>query len=317
MTRHLFVVDPLGPIDITKDSSFALLWAAQGRGDTLHTCDTDGLFAQGPRAFATCRQTTVAKRQGAHFAVSHPEVRPLGDFDAIWMRKDPPFDMQYIAATYVLDLAPPATKVFSRPDSLRNWNEKTSLLQFGDLAPPSLLTRDPKQIMRFQAEVGGSVVIKPLGYSGGNGIVALHPGDLNTRSLLEITTRHGKEFVLAQKYLPQVVAGDKRVILVAGVARAGLLRIPPPDDLRGNIHIGATTELSPLTEREQAVCTAIGPALAAAGHLFVGIDLIGEQLTEINVTSPTGIHEIRDAGGPDLAEELLDAANAWQTGRAA
>ncbi len=313
MTRHLFVVDPLGPIDITKDSSFALMWAAQCRGDSVQTCDTDGLFAQGPAAFARCRSTTLVQRQGNHFADGAPRVRPLADFDMVWMRKDPPFDMEYIAATYVLDLAPPQTKVFSRPDSLRNWNEKTSLLQFGDLAPPSLLTRDPQQIMRFQAEVGGSVVIKPLGYSGGNGIVALHPGDLNTRSLLEITTRHGKQFVLAQQYLPAVVAGDKRVILVAGVARAGLLRIPPADDLRGNIHIGATTELSPLTANEERVCAAIGPALAAAGHLFVGIDLIGEKLTEINVTSPTGIHEIRDAGGPDLAQELLLAADAWQT----
>ena len=150
-------------------------------------------------------------------------------------------------------------------------------------------------------------VVKPLGYSGGNGIVALHPGDLNTRSLIEISTRHGKEFVLVQEYLPAVVRGDKRVILVNGVARAGLLRIPPADDLRGNMHIGATVELSALTPREQAICDGLGPFLAAAGHVFVGIDLIGEKLTEINVTSPTGIQEIRDLGGPDLAEELLDA----------
>ena len=308
MTRHLFVVDPLAPIDITKDSSFALMLAAQARGHELHACDTDGLSAVADQAFAHCRAVKVQRVQGQHVREQDPQTLPLGHFDVVWMRKDPPFDMQYIAATYVLDLAPPGTRVLSRPDSLRSWNEKTSLLRFPDCAPPSLLTRDMARIRRFQAEVGGSVVVKPLGYSGGTGIVALHPGDLNTRSLLEMSTRNGKEFVIVQKYLPAVVQGDKRVILVDGVARAGLLRIPPPDDLRGNIHIGATVQLAPLTAREEEICARIGPALREAGHVFVGIDLIGEKLTEINVTSPTGIQEIRDLGGPDLAEELLDAA---------
>ncbi len=308
MTRHLFVVDPLGPIDITKDSSFALMCAAQARGHEVHACDTDGLSAVADQAFAHCRAVKVQRVQGQHVREDAPQTLHLGHFDVVWMRKDPPFDMQYIAATYVLDLAPPGTRVLSRPDSLRSWNEKTSLLRFPDCAPPSLLTRDMARIRRFQAEVGGSVVVKPLGYSGGTGIVALHPGDLNTRSLLEMSTRNGKEFVIVQQYLPAVVQGDKRVILIDGVARAGLLRIPPPDDLRGNIHIGATVQLAPLTAREQEICERIGPALREAGHVFVGIDLIGEKLTEINVTSPTGIQEIRELGGPDLAEELLDAA---------
>ena len=311
MLTHLFVVDPLGPIDISKDSSFALMLAAQARGHRVFTCDTDGLFANGATAYAHCKPTQLQAVRGAHFAEGAGQVLPLSAFACVWMRKDPPFDMQYIAATYVLDLAPPATQVFSRPAALRSWNEKTSVLHFPDLAPRSLLARDMKQISAFQREVGGSIVLKPLGYSGGNGIVALHPGDLNTRSLLEISTRHGKEFVLAQEYLPQVVQGDKRVIFVGSVARAGLLRIPPADDLRGNIHIGATTVLSPLTAREQAICAVLGPRLVAAGHLFTGIDLIGEKVTEINVTSPTGLQEIRDHGGPDLAEELIDAALAW------
>lgn len=308
MTRHLFVVDPLGPIDITKDSSFALMLAAQHRGHGVWACDTQGLFARGSQAFARCQATLLQRVPGQHLSQQAAETLPLGHFDAIWMRKDPPFDMQYIAATYVLDLAPPGTRVYSHPQSLRSWNEKTSLLRYPELSPPSLLTRDMSEIQRFQADVGGSVVLKPLSFSGGAGIVALHPGDLNTRSLLEITTRNGKEFVIVQQYLPEVVRGDKRVIFVDGVARAGLLRIPPADDLRGNIHIGATTELSPLTSREQAICDRLGPDFKAAGHLFVGIDLIGERLTEINVTSPTGLQEIRDFGGPDLAEELIDAA---------
>lgn len=308
MPRHLFVVDPLEHIDITKDSSFALMLAAQGRGHEVFACDTEGLFARSGEGFARCRPTRLQKVRGAHLEQDGFETLPLGAFDAIWMRKDPPFDMTYIAATYVLDLAPARTKVWSRPEALRSWNEKTSLLRFPELAPPSLLTRSMTEVQRFQASVGGSVVVKPLGWSGGRGIVALHPGDLNTRSLLEITTKEGKEWVLVQQYLPEVVQGDKRVIFVGGVARAGLLRVPPADDLRGNIHIGATTELSPLTPRESEICAALGPHLVAAGHLFTGIDLIGERLTEINVTSPTGIQEIRDLGGPDLAEELLDAA---------
>ena len=305
--RHLFVVDPIERFDISKDSSFALMAAAQLRGHQLWTCDTDGLFGQSGQGFATCRSTQVAGIQGKHYELGAEEVKNLSEFQVVWMRKDPPFDMQYIAATYVLDLAPAGTRVCSRPDALRTWNEKTSILHFPEFAPRSLLTRNMDTIRRFQAEVGGAVVVKPLGYSGGNGIVALHPGDLNTRSLLEICTKQGKEFVLVQEYLPAVVKGDKRVILVNGVARAGLLRIPPADDLRGNIHIGATVELSELTPREQAICDGLGPYLAGAGHVFVGIDLIGEKLTEINVTSPTGIQEIRDLGGPDLAEDLLDA----------
>lgn len=308
MPRHLFVVDPLQSIDISKDSSFALMLAAQGRGHDVYACDTDGLVARDGQGWATCKPTRLQKVRGDHLQQGPAETLPLGAFDAVWMRKDPPFDMTYIAATYVLDLAPKTTRVWSRPEALRSWNEKTSLLRFPALSPPSLLTRNMAEIQRFQARVGGSVVVKPLGWSGGRGIVALHPGDLNTRSLLEITTKEGNEWVLVQQYLPEVVQGDKRVIFVGGVARAGLLRIPPHDDLRGNIHIGATTELSPLTPQETEICAALGPHLVAAGHLFTGIDLIGGRLTEINVTSPTGIQEIRDLGGPDLAEELLDAA---------
>jgi glutathione synthase len=308
MPRHLFVVDPLANIDITKDSSFALMLAATKRGHEVYSCDISGLFGKIGIGYANCQPTRVQAVKGNHVQFGNTEVLELGAFDVVWMRKDPPFDMTYIAATYVLDLAPASTRVWSRPEALRTWNEKTSILRFPDLAPPSLLTRDSKEIQRFQAEVGGSVVVKPLGWSGGRGIVALHPGDLNTRSLLEITTKEGQEWVMVQRYLPEVVQGDKRVIFVGGVARAGLLRVPPADDLRGNIHIGATTELSPLTPQEEALCAVLGPHLVAAGHLFTGIDLIGGRLTEINVTSPTGIQEIRDLGGPDLAEELLTAA---------
>jgi glutathione synthase len=307
MPSHLFVADPVERYDVTKDSTFALMLAAQGRGHEVWWCDTDGLRGESGVGQARCWPLKVQKQQGSHVQRGEATVKTLAAFDAVWMRKDPPFDLDYIAATYVLDLAPLPTRVFSQPQGLRDWNEKTSILRFADVAPPMLLTRDMAAIRQFQHAVGGSIVLKPLAFSGGAGIVALHPGDLNTRSLVEMATHEGTRFVVAQQYLPEVVQGDKRVILVDGVARAGLLRVPPPDDLRGNIHVGAKVSLSGLTAREQAVCERIGPALKQAGHLFVGIDLIGERLTEINVTSPTGIQEIRDLGGPDLADELIEA----------
>lgn len=306
MIEHLFVADPVERYHVGKDSTFALMLAAQQRGHAVWWCDTDGLSADSGTARVRCRPIRVQKVQGDHVACGETTARDLAEFDAVWMRKDPPFDLDYIAATYVLDLAP--ARVWSHPESLRTWNEKTSLLRFPDLAPPTLLARDMATIRAFQVAVGGSIVLKPLQFSGGAGIVALHPGDLNTRSLLEMSTQDGRRFVVAQQYLPAVVEGDKRVIFVDGVARAGLLRVPPPDDLRGNIHIGARVELAPLTDAETALCARLGPSLRAARHLFVGIDLIGGRLTEINVTSPTGIQEIRDLGGPDLAEELIDAA---------
>ena len=309
MSKHLFVIDPLDGIRIDQDSSFGLIAAAQERDDVVWSCQTDGLFADLSGAFARCRQTTVRPNQGDHFTLADVETLALAHFDVIWMRKDPPFDLNYIAATYVLELAPKTTRVVNRPDSLRGWNEKACLLKFPDLAPPSLLSRDMAEIQRFQQQVGGSIVLKPLPFSGGAGIVALHPGDLNTPSLLEMSTRFGQDFILAQQYLPAVVDGDKRVIHVNGEARGVLLRRPPADDLRGNIHTGASVELAELSDAEKEICERIRQPLADAGHLFVGIDLIGERLTEINVTSPTGIQEIHALGGPDLAAELLDAAS--------
>jgi len=314
MHRHLFVMDPIGSVDIDKDSTFVLMLAAQERGDEVWACGAQDVSARDGYAWARCRPTVVQRVHGDHARVGDEERHALGHFDVVWMRKDPPFDMTYIAATYALELAPARTRVVNRPDSLRAWNEKTSILKFPDLAPPSLLTRRADEIREFQRDVGGAIVIKPLGFSGGNGVFALHPGDLNTRVLLEMATDHGRNHVLAQAYLPEVRRGDKRVILVDGDVGGAILRIPPEDDLRGNIHIGATVQASTLTPREQRACERLGPALREAGHLFVGIDLIGERLTEINVTSPTGLQEIADLIGDHLEHRLVEAAIARPTG---
>ncbi len=310
--RHLFVADPVAPMNIHQDSTFGLMLECQGRGHEIYHCDTDGLLGYTSGARARCQQLEVREVQGDHFTFAEAKQMPLSAFDAVWMRKDPPFDMNYIAATYILDGAPASTCVVNRPSSLRDWNEKAAVLHFPALAPRCLLTRSMSEIKDFQQEVGGSVVIKPLSFSGGAGIVALHPGDLNTNALLEISTRLGTEFVLVQEYMPQVVEGDKRVILVNGELGGALLRVPPADDLRGNIHVGATTHYVQLDTEEQAVCDALKQPLKDAGHIFVGIDLIGGKLTEINVTSPTGIREILQAGGPNLAAMLVDAALAGQ-----
>lgn len=308
MARHLFVVDPLANVRIDQDSSFGLISEAQRREHGVWSCQLDGLSAGSDGARATCRPTRVRPVQGEHVELGPPEVLELDAFDAIWMRKDPPFDMEYVAATWILDLAPTGTRVVNRPDSLRDWNEKAAVLRFPDLAVRSLITRNMEEIGAFQRQEGGSVVLKPLNMSGGAGIIALHPGDLNTRSLIETWTRFGTSFVLVQRFLPEVTQGDKRVILVDGVARAALLRVPPDDDLRGNIHVGARVALAELTPREQKVCDELEEPLRQAGHVFCGIDLIGGQLTEVNVTSPTGIQEIHAMGGPDLAAELIEAA---------
>ncbi len=307
MSRHLFVVDPLGPIRIDQDSSFGLMIEADKRGHGIWSCSTDGLLARGGTAFARCRRTAVREVVGDHFELGPVQELALGEFDVVWMRKDPPFDLNYVAATYVLDLAPDTTRVVNGPQGLRNWNEKCAVLAFPDLAPRCLLTRDMKEVLAFWRDCG-SAVIKPLAFSGGAGIVALHPGDLNARSLVEMSTRLGQDFILVQEYLPAAREGDKRVILVDGVARGALLRVPPDDDLRGNIHVGAEVTYVPLTPQEQAVCDALEVPLRESGHLFTGIDLIGGKLTEINVTSPTGIREILVQGGPDLGAELMDAA---------
>ncbi|MCO4760906.1 MAG: glutathione synthase [Myxococcales bacterium] len=306
--RHLFVADDIGPMNIHQDSTFGLMLHCQDRGFEVYHCDTDGLLGRTSGAMARCRPVQVREVVGDHYTIGESEVLPLGAFDAIWMRKDPPFDMNYIAATYILDGAPATTRVVNRPSSLRDWNEKAAVLRFPELAPRCLLTRNMAEIKAFQRDVGGSVVIKPLAFSGGTGIVALHPGDLNTNALLEISTRNGEEFVLIQQYMPEVTEGDKRVILVNGELGGALLRVPPADDLRGNIHVGARTEYVQLEPAEVVLCEALKQPLKDAGHIFVGIDLIGGKLTEINVTSPTGIREILHAGGTDLAAALVDAA---------
>ena len=234
--------------------------------------------------------------------------RSLGDFDVVWMRKDPPFDMTYIFTTYLLDLVPPRTLVLNHPAGLRSRNEKLFAAAFVDLTPPTLISRDARRILAFTEALPGRVVLKPWDGNGGRGVLVSQRGDPNLRSMVELLTDNGRSFILAQQHLPEIAEGDKRIILVDGEPGGAVLRVPGHGDHRGNLHVGATAHPTTLTPRELEICARIGPTLRREGLVFVGIDVIGGCLTEINVTSPTGIQEVNRFDGVALEARIVDAA---------
>jgi len=308
--RHLFVMDPIESVLVDKDSTFALMLEAQRRGhEVLYALVTDLHYRQG-RAYCVARHATVKKVQGDHAALSEPFLLDIGDTDVTWMRKDPPFNMDYIFNTYVLDLAESTgrTMVINKPSGLRDMNEKAWAMRFGDLIPESLVSQDMARIRAFVEELGHAVV-KPLDGNGGEGVFVVRKDDPNIGVIIEKSTNHGRIKVLTQRYLPEAKQGDKRIILVEGEPVGGILRVPQGVDHRGNIHVGAKVIKGDLTDRDREICAAIGPHLREHRQVFVGIDVIGDYLTEVNVTSPTGIHELDDYYGVSVAAMLLDAAD--------
>lgn len=303
--RHLFVMDPLEKINVKGDSTYVVMRACCDRGDTVHMCEPRHLFAHVGRAGAHATPVVVTA-EAPHFAPASPERKDLCDFDVVWMRKDPPFDMSYIFATYLLDMAPPTTLVVNDPIGLKVFNEKLWAMQFPTLHPPTLLSQDMDQLRAFVNDAEDRVVLKPWDGNGGRGILVTHKGDTNLRSMIEVLTQDGKLAVIAQPYLPEVRQGDKRIMLFDGEPVAALNRVPAKDDFRGNMHVGATTEAAELTERDIEICDTLGPALREHGQVWVGIDVIGNWLTEINVTSPTGFREIRTLTGKVLEEDLVE-----------
>ncbi len=303
--RSLFVMDPLETLDLSGDSTFALMRASTGRGWEVWWCHPSAMWGEGGRAKARAQRvvTTAAGFDRQEWA----EVE-LADFQVVWMRKDPPFDMTYIFTTYLLDLVPPSTLVLNNPAGLRSRNEKLFAAAYADLTPPTLISRDIQRIMAFTAALPDRVVLKPWDGNGGRGVLVSRAGDPNLRSMIEVLSDEGRRYILAQRYLPEIVAGDKRIILIDGEPAGAVLRVPGTADHRGNLHVGATAHRTTLTPREQEICAQIGPTLRAEGLVFVGIDVIGGWLTEINVTSPTGIHQINAFDGVQLEERLLDAA---------
>jgi glutathione synthase len=300
-------MDPIDTINIDADSTFALALEAQARGHALFHYLPDALTLHDGRLYARARPLEVTRSQGNHHRFGSFDELDLAGVDVILMRQDPPFDMAYITATHLLELLPQnGPLVVNDPVAVRNAPEKLFVLRFKELMPPTLLTRDRDAIRAFWRE-HGDIILKPLFGNGGAGVFRLRPGDENLTALLEIYESIQREPVMVQRYIPEVRQGDKRIILVEGEAMGAVLRVPPEGEARANLHVGARPVKTELTSREREICAAIGPTLRAQGLVFVGIDVIGDWLTEINVTSPTGIQEIARLDGIEIAPRIWDA----------
>jgi len=298
-------MDPIERINIRGDSTFALLLEAERRGHALAYYTPDRLAQRDGAVFATVRALSVRDVEGDHFTLGEPRRLELASFDVILMRQDPPFDLAYISATHMLERLHPRTLVVNDPAHVRNAPEKVFVTLFPDLMPPTVLTRDLAEIKAFRAE-HGDIVMKPLYGKGGEAVFRLEQKDLNFGSLYDLFAVTFREPWVVQKFLPAVRQGDKRIILVDGEFAGAVNRIPAPDDLRSNMVRGGVPKATGLTARERDICVRLGPALRERGLLFVGIDVIDDYLTEINVTSPTGIRAIKNLGGPDVAALIWD-----------
>ena len=307
-----FQMDPIDAIDINADSSFRLAEEAQARGHKLFYYTPDQLSYQEGRVIARGQDLTVRREVGNHFEVSEMREQDLSEVDVIWLRQDPPFDMGYITTTHILDRIHPDTLVVNDPFWVRNYPEKLLVLDFPDLTPPTAIARDLETLKAFRAR-HGDVILKPLYGNGGAGVFRLTPDDRNLASLHELFSGINREPLIMQKFLPDVSAGDKRVILVDGEPVGAINRVPAKGETRSNMHVGGRPEKVGLTERDLEICARIGPLLKEKGQVFVGIDVIGDYLTEINVTSPTGIQELERFDGVNIAAKIWEAIEAKHT----
>src|SRR5262245_60979492 len=302
-------MDPIERINIRGDSTFAMLLEAQKRGHTIAYYTPDRLALWGSKVIAAVQPLKVRDQHGDHFTLGEVRRSDLAEFDVILLRQDPPFDLAYITSTHLLERVHPATLVINDPSAVRNAPEKMFVMEFSELMPPTLITRDLAEINAFRAE-HGDIVMKPLYGKGGEAVFRLAKEDLNFGSLYDLFTVTFREQWVVQKFLPAVKDGDKRILLVDGDFAGAVNRVPAPDDLRSNMVRGATPTKTKLNAREREICERIGPALRERGLLFVGIDVIDGYLTEINVTSPTGIRAVKNLGGPDVAAMIWDKIEA-------
>jgi len=299
-------MDPIESVDIDADSTFALCLEAQARGHALFHYLPDALVFRDGRLTARGRAMTLRRERGRHVSLGAPETVDLASVDVVAMRQDPPFDMAYITATHLLEHVHPETLVVNDPVSVRNAPEKLFVTRFPGVMPPTLITRDSAEIAAFRAE-HRDIILKPLFGNGGAGVFHLREDDENLNALLEMFLENARDPVIAQRYLPEVRAGDKRIVLIEGEAVGAIDRIPAAGESRANMHVGGRAVKSALTARDRELCETIGPALRERGLTFVGIDVIGGYLTEINVTSPTGIQEIERFDGVRIAALFWDA----------
>jgi len=300
------VMDPVDKINIDKDTTFVLMLEAQRRGHAIYFLELDDLFIRGGRAHGRYRPLRLA-RATPHYQLGDFAVGPLGDFDSVWMRKDPPFDMKFFFATHLLSLIDQRKCfVMNSPKGLREANEKLYALRFPEQIPQTMVSGDIDRLKNFMAELGGEMIIKPLDGCGGSGVFYLNESDRNTNSILEAATDNGRRLIMGQRYLPEIRQGDKRIIVLNGEPLGAVLRVPLESETRGNIHVGGTCMKTEVTGRDREICAALAPYLRADGLYFAGLDVIGSFLTEVNVTSPTGIQEVNALNGVRLEAQVVD-----------
>lgn len=306
-------MDPIHAIDIKGDSSFALLLEAQRRGHELFYYTPPHLALDGQSLIARGHTLTVEDKAGDHYRLTNGRKVDLAEQDVVLLRQDPPFDMAYITTTHLLERIHPRTLVVNDPGHVRNAPEKIWVLEFQDLMPPTMVTRNLEDVREFQAR-HKDIIIKPLYGNGGASVFRIQPGDSNLNSLVELFQTVFREPFMVQQYRPEVRGGDKRIILVDGVVAGAINRVPAEGETRSNMHVGGTPKPTELTDRDKEICARLGPHLKERGLIFVGIDVIGPYLTEINVTSPTGIRQVDAFGGNDIAAMIWDAIEARRAG---
>ncbi|HSO05668.1 MAG TPA: glutathione synthase [Pelomicrobium sp.] len=304
----LFILDPLESLKISKDSSYAMMREAAARGHALWACEQGDLAWRNRRVVADAHTLELIDAEHAWYREGPREALPLERFDAVMMRKDPPFDMEYVYSTYLLEQAEAqGARVVNRPQSLRDFNEKLAIARFPQFTPPTIVTRKPELIREFLDE-HGDMILKPLDGMGGSGIFRLHRQDHNIGVIVETLTHYGTRTIMAQRYIPEIVKGDKRVLVIDGEPVPHCLaRIPKLGETRGNLAAGGRGVAQPLTERDREIAETLGPTLKAHGLLLVGLDVIGDYLTEVNVTSPTCMVEITQQTGFNVAGMMIDA----------
>ena len=308
-----FLMDPLPRIDIDKDTTFVFMLEAQARGHEISFLAAHDLVLRRTVPEARLHPVSVRRKRGDHFELGPARVEPLENLDVLFLRKDPPFDMDFFFDTHVVSLIDDRkTLVVNSPRGLRDANEKLYALHFPEVIPDSLVSGDMTVLKDFLKELGGEMIIKPLDGCGGAGVFHLHAGDRNLNSILEFAADQGRRGVMAQRYLPEVRVGDKRIVLVDGVPKGAVLRVPDDLEARSNFHVGGSAARAPLTTRDREICETVAPRLRADGLVFVGLDVIGGYLTEINVTSPTGVLEIDALEGISIEAEMID----WVEARA-
>jgi len=306
--RLLFILDPLDRLALAGDSSYALMLEAAARGWAIWTCQIEDLGLVGDDAVCDAVPTTVmsAARPSEAFRLGPASPHRLAEFDVVLMRKDPPVDVSYLHATWILDHARGKTLLVNDPRGLRELNEHLAVLQFPQLTPPTIVTRSAARLRAFQAEQGGAIVVKPVDGYGGLGIFVVRDGDPNASSIIETSIGAGSRWTLAQRYLPEAIDGDKRIILADGEPVGAVLRVPAEAEARGNLHVGGRAVKATIDARDREIIATVAPFLREHGQILVGLDVIGGMLTELNITSPTGVRHVSELDGTNVAGQILD-----------